>query len=188
MTRKALPDLAQLQRFLRCDFEAGRLYWLPREPSDFQDRGLGHSAEWSCRTWNKRYAGTEAFTATNNSGYRFGCFCGVTYLKHRVIWKMAYGADPVLDLDHENRDRTDNRLSNLRAATPLQNSANMTKTRGASQYRGVSPHGRRWRAAIQAGGSLKHLGVFDDEADAARSYDAAAAARFGEFANLNFGG
>ena len=45
------------------------------------------------------------------------------YRVHRLIWKMAYGKDPGT-LDHINRDRLDNRLENLRAASDAENSHN----------------------------------------------------------------
>ena len=57
-----------------------------------------------------------------------------------------------------------------------------------SKYKGV--HFRRdrntWRAEIAINGRKRNLGTFKDEADAARAYDAAAYATWGEFAYLNF--
>ena len=44
---------------------------------------------------------------------------------HQIIWFAAHGAVPSgLMLDHINRENKDNRLSNLRLATPKQNAAN----------------------------------------------------------------
>jgi len=37
-----------------------------------------------------------------------------SYLEHRIIWLYVYGYYPEYDIDHINRIRDDNRLSNLR--------------------------------------------------------------------------
>jgi hypothetical protein len=44
----------------------------------------------------------------------------------------------------------------------------------------------RWAAYLNQRGNSRHLGLFDDEHQAARAYDAAAAAEYGQFAKLNF--
>ena len=33
---------------------------------------------------------------------------------HRLVWKWCYGSDPSFTIDHRNRNRTDNRIWNLR--------------------------------------------------------------------------
>jgi hypothetical protein len=83
----------------------------------------------------------------------------------------------------------DCRRHNLRKATRSQNVANSGSRKGAaSKYKGV--HFRRdrntWRAEITINGRKRNLGTFKEEADAARAYDAAAYATWGEFAYLNF--
>ena len=44
----------------------------------------------------------------------------------------------------------------------------------------------KWTAQIRVGGRVKHLGVFHDDQDAARAYDAAAVECLGAGAKLNF--
>src|SRR5262245_40083957 len=58
--------------------------------------------------------------------------------------------------------------------------------RGASGYRGVSRHRRRWVAEIRVNSKKIRLGRFDAPEDAARAYDEAARNYFGECARLNF--
>lgn len=92
-------------------------------------------------------------------------------------------------VDHINGDKLDNRRENLRLATSEENSRNVQKVSGrSSRYKGVAWDAARkkWKAQIQAEGKQKTLGRFDSEEEAARVYDAAAKAAFGEFAFLNF--
>lgn len=51
------------------------------------------------------------------------------YRVHRIAWKMFYGEDPPtgLDIDHINRDKTDNRIVNLRVATRSENVKNTNR-------------------------------------------------------------
>ena len=49
---------------------------------------------------------------------------GSCYRVHRLIWKWHHGTDPNDLIDHINRDRTDNRIENLREATSSENNQN----------------------------------------------------------------
>jgi hypothetical protein len=87
------------------------------------------------------------------------------------------------EVDHINGDGLDNRRQNLRAATKPQNMSNMQKHRdNESGFKGVSRHQKRWCARIRN----EFIGVFQSPLEAAKAYDAAALALFGEFARLNF--
>lgn len=177
---KPLPSQAEILHFLQYDREDGDLFWLPRDDNLFTCRA-------KARSWNTRYAGQRAFTSQNGMGYRLGNFHNQLYFAHRIIWKLAYGADPMF-IDHINGDTSDNRLGNMRDATKQQNSFNYSKPRGLSSFRGVTTaKDRNWSAQISLGGGKKlSLGSFVVEAEAAAAYDAAARHLHGEFATLNF--
>lgn len=46
---------------------------------------------------------------------------------HRLAWFLYYGEFPLLEIDHINRIRTDNRIINLREVTRQENIKNTTK-------------------------------------------------------------
>ena len=90
-------------------------------------------------------------------------------------------------VDHENRNRLDNRRLNLRRVTGGQNRVNSEiNANNSSGYRGVSYHGGKWTARIGYNMTRRYLGRFGDVLDAAKAYDEAAVKLFGAAAQLNF--
>lgn len=131
---RALPDYDLLHRVLECDFETGKLTWRERSPSQFRGSEAGRIK--ACKLWNASNAGNEAFTI-NSWGYKIGYVGGERYLAHRIIWKMATGSDPDV-IDHKNRNRSDNRISNLVSGSISDNQKNMkTRSDNTSGYTGV---------------------------------------------------
>ena len=101
-----------------------------------------------------------------------------TYMAHRLAWLYRYGEDPgSLDIDHINRNRSDNRLENLRLATSQQNRQN-------SSALGITWDKvcRKWQARITVDGVLMYLGVFRHYWSAIHCYQQARLKYFGEFA------
>lgn len=60
----------------------------------------------------------------DKDGYLILKFKGKQYKAHRLAWLHYYGSFPVGIIDHKNRVRTDNRISNLRDTTQLVNVRN----------------------------------------------------------------
>lgn len=107
-------------------------------------------------------------------------------LAAQVLW-IPVGSP--LIVDHINHDGLDNQRSNLRLCNQSQNQGNRRKQQGTSSpYKGVyREKGRgKWRALIYLNDSKRHLGCFTDEIEAAKAYDEAALAQWGDFACLNF--
>jgi len=105
-------------------------------------------------------------------------------LLHRFIMGVT---DPAIEVDHEDHNGLNNQRSNLRRTVRGEHDGNRKKTRGSSEYKGVSwsKDKGRWRACITIGKTV-HLGYFTDERGAALAYDTAARRRFGVFAKCNF--
>ena len=106
------------------------------------------------------------------------------YREHRLVWFYMTGAWPDRDVDHVNRNRSDNRWENLRLCSASQNAANVgQKARNTSGLKGVSWDKDRglWLAQIRIAGKKKNLGRFTDQSEAKAVYDAAAKQQWGEF-------
>ncbi len=94
---------------------------------------------------------------------------------HRIAWAIVHGYWPTHFIDHINCDPSDNRLCNLREATPAQNSQNRLKAKcdSHSGVLGVKRNGRGWQARIQLNGRLMALGTFPTTEEAHAAYVAA---------------
>jgi hypothetical protein len=92
-------------------------------------------------------------------------------------------------VDHIDHDGLNNQRLNLRLATQRQNMQNRRPLDACtSQYKGVCWHkrGGKWQATIRIDGIQTYLGMFDDEVEAALTYDHHARIEYGDFAYLNF--
>ena len=121
----------------------------------------------------------------NPIGYVVFSVDGVNYLAHRLAWMYVTGEWPPQHTDHINGIRHDNRWCNLRVATPTQNYANAPrKSSNTSGFKGVSLHGKKWRARIRWNGKYLSIGSFDTKEEAQMAYAEAAQRYYGEFARF----
>lgn len=140
---------------------------------DDEDYELLSKSSWY---YLRGYAATNSYNKVTRKNY------------HARMHRIILGVDKGIIVDHINRDRLDNRRQNLRTCTPSQNSANRKKTRGTSQYKGVSwlRKTKRWQVGLAKNGRWRYIGIFSDEKEAALAYDKAAKLAHGSFACLNF--
>lgn len=113
--------------------------------------------------------GTEAGNITSN-GYIDVTIRKRKYKAHRLAWLYMYGEWPKNNIDHINRIKTDNRISNLRDVTQAENGRNKsTHKNNTSGVTGVDYHKGQWRARIRVNRKSLHLGYYATMADAEAS-------------------
>jgi hypothetical protein len=114
-----------------------------------------------------------------DKGYIVATVDRKNYRLHHLVWLFHHGYFEK-ELDHINRDRSDNRIENLR---PCNHSQNLGNARArVHEYKGVTfckPTGK-WRAQLNG-----HLGRFLTIEEAAKAYNDAAIKHYGDFAYLN---
>ncbi len=109
---------------------------------------------------------------------------GRKYKRSRIVFCLTRGHWPQHQIDHINGQSLDDRPSNLREATQMQNAWNHhRRAKRSATPMGVRqiPSGR-FIARISVNKQHIHLGVFSTPEDAAAAYQAARQQYFGEFA------
>ena len=76
------------------------------------------------RTSNCIKANEIACRLNSFNNYRQVVFMGKTYQAHRLAWFYVYGVFPSGQIDHINRNKSDNRLVNLRDCSISENKQN----------------------------------------------------------------
>lgn len=164
LTPRAELTQARLKELLHYAPETGRFTWLRwgRGCSDAQ-----------------REAGT-----INLEGYRRIQLDGEFYQASHLAWLYMTGAHPIRQIDHRDRDESNDRWENLRAATQTQNKANSGVYRNNGLgIKGVRLHRNgQFEARIRSNGKLIYLGCFRTIDEAKAAYDSAATREFGQFA------
>ena len=138
----------KLKEHLKYDQETGKFIWI--KP-----------------TTHMVSEGDEAGTICKEGYCKIQIF-GKIYKRSRLAWLYVYGEFPVKHIDHINRDRLDDRISNLRDVSNLENNRNKKYKPSSSGVTGVLWYKRnsKWVAKIRVEGKLLHLGYFYNLEDA----------------------
>lgn len=123
------------------------------------------------------------------TGYWFVSLDDVKLKGHQIAWVCYHGVLPSFDIDHEDLDKANNRIKNLRPSNKSNNGANRPPQKNnTSGYKGVfwKKDSKFWLVQIRARNRLYYIGIYRDKEEAARAYDDAALRLFGEHARLNF--
>jgi hypothetical protein len=101
------------------------------------------------------------------------------YKAHRLAWLHVHGEWPAGHIDHINRDKADNRISNLRVVNDSENQQNrFAPNTNTSGHKGVhmAKRPRKWKAQAWLNGKHFHFGYFERMEDAITAYDKGVAA------------
>ena len=127
---------------LYLDYEAGKIYWLYYDTGDMKEVGWTHS-----------------------QGYLCFDLKGKKLRIHRFLYQQFHKEklQPHNQIDHINRDKKDNRISNLRIVSNIQNSQN-TKCHKDNKlgHKNINYDKRRktYNVRIQVVGKQNHIGVY----------------------------
>lgn len=117
---------------------------------------------WLVRLNSRIRIGSEAGTVDKLSGYRFIQVDGKKYKASRLIWLWMTGEWPAGEIDHKNRNKSDDRFSNLRDSSHGQNMRNGFWGTNSSGIKGVSWNKARakWQVELTVNYEKKYLGLF----------------------------
>jgi hypothetical protein len=119
---------------------------------------------WRVNRGSNLVKGKEAGRITEKGYFRFS-FNGKEYFNTRVVYFLCTGIDPEeKQVDHEDTNRLNNKISNLRLATNKQNQDNKKKQKNnTSGVTGVSWHKKhkKYHAVIKHNGKPILLGHFN---------------------------
>lgn len=164
---KELPDINRIKELLHYNPLTGVFTW--------KDPGKGIKEK-----------GAVAGCVNKLHGYTCLNIDGKKYRAHRLAFVYMTGECPP-EVDHKNRNRSDNRWVNLREATRSQNNVNSKlRNNNKSGFRGVCwcKNTQKWKATINVGGNQKWLGRHSTMEKAFEAYRFAAIELYGDFVNL----
>ena len=140
---------------------------------------LHYDPETGIFKWLKSRGGVKAGSVAGSvdvQGYKLIMVKCKSYRAHRLAWFYIHGEFPPAGLDHKNRDRADNRISNLRPATQAENLQNLSISKNnTSGHAGVfwnSPR-QKWGARMSLKNKTRFLGHFNNIEDAIAARKAA---------------
>ena len=165
-------SVEHLREALDYDPATGELRWKARPVEHFQS-GDGNPDTLMAR-WNGKFAGRPALTCRDPRGYAKGMLNRRMIWAHRAAIAIVTGRWPEGEVDHINRDKSDNRLCNLRVVSHSENRMNTEDAIAAARRRSEAaqraaqrpiPGLRRqslttWSARGKVSGTERHLGSF----------------------------
>ena len=108
----------------------------------------------------------------NFAGYLEAAIDAKKYYLHRLAYLYMTGSFPEGNIDHCNRNKSDNSWKNLKVVTQQENLENniLPRKHGSLGYRGVHRYKDKFRAKINHKGKQIHLGQFATIEEASQAY------------------
>jgi len=146
-------------QLLSYDPETGKLYWKTKHKGG---KGFGNEAGCLNKKLGYVYVGVD----------KRRC------LAHRIIWLLYHGYAPECQIDHIDRNRSNNKINNLRLALRNEKDNHQNKSissNNTSGALGVYWHkgAKKWCAEIWVNDIKQYLGLFTDFNDAVAARRAA---------------
>ena len=157
-------EINHLKECLDYNYKTGGLFWKHRPEHHFKNNLV-------FKAWNTRYANKKA-GCTGANGYVYISVDKKRYLAHRLGYALYHGYFPENDIDHKDRIRTHNWITNLREASDQCNlrNAGMSKN-NTSGVKGVNfdKPTKKWRAKIMIFHKTISIGRFKLFSDAVKA-------------------
>ena len=139
---------------------------------------LDYNKETGIFTWKKKLSARGAVVkvaGTISYGYNAINIDGVRYFAHRLAWLYVYGEWPKQEIDHIDRNRRNNAISNLRDVSRVVNALNVGPRNSNAGIKGATfcQARNQWQAQINVSGKNITLGRFNTIDEAAIAYKAA---------------
>lgn len=159
-------------------------------------QALDYDPETGLFTWIEPRRGRMLFSIAGHvdksTGYRDISLDDRSYHAAKLAWLYVFGEYPECVIDHINRNKSDDRIDNLRLATQSGNvinsgmfANNTSGVRGVYFYKERNKRGwPAWWAYITYEGTRKSLGYYRNKEEAAHARMEAELILFGEFSPM----
>lgn len=120
---------------------------------------------------NKTLSGHRAGCLNKVDGYLYIGIQGRLFSVHRLVWRIYTGFWPRQQIDHINGIRSDNRICNLREATPRENNRNLKIHRNGRLFgcHYFKP-AKKFQVQVKLGKKRYFIGYYNTELEAHKQY------------------
>jgi len=121
---------------------------------------------------SNQVVGTIAGADDCTKGYRKIMVLGKMYKEHHLVWFYLKKSWPLLQIDHIDGNKANNKIENLREVNQTQNMYNKHKAHAnnASGFLGVCKVKDKYYPRLKVGNKLLHLGTFSSGEEAHKRY------------------